>query len=301
METLDRTVVTGATGFVGRALAARLAGSYTALRFGAEGWRERLAGTELRGATVFHLAARVHRAGDRDDAAYERDNVAKTVALAEAAARAGARRVVFLSSVKVNGEQSGARPFRADDVPAPLDAYARSKWAAECELARIAREAGLAVVTVRAPLVFGAGAAGNLRALLRLADTPWPLPFAALHNRRSFVHVDDLARLLVACALAPMAPGATFFAAHREPFSTAELVALLREALGRPRRLYQFPAPALEAMGVLLGERDAARRLTRSLEVDALETEGALGWKAEVPIESAAREIGTAYRAGSGA
>jgi nucleoside-diphosphate-sugar epimerase len=301
VETLDRAVVTGATGFVGRTLAARLGGSCSALRFGDDGWRERLARAELRGASVFHLAARVHRPGDRDTAAYERDNVAKTLALAEAAAAAGARRVVFLSTVKVNGEESGVRPFRPGDLPAPLGAYARSKWAAERALARVAGEAGLAVVVVRAPLVFGAGAAGNLRALLRLADTPWPLPFASLHNRRSFVHVDDLVRLLVACALAPAAPGGTFFAAHREPFSTAQLVALLRHALGRPRHLFAFPASALEAAAVLLGQRDAARPLTRSLEVDTSATEGTLGWKAEVPIESAALEIGMAYRSGGGA
>jgi nucleoside-diphosphate-sugar epimerase len=297
METQpDRAVVTGATGLVGRSLVARLARPSTALSFGADDWRERLARTDLRDATVFHLAARVHRPNDHDDAAYERDNAGKTVALAEAAARAGARRIVFLSSVKVNGEESGARPVRADDAPAPLDAYARSKWAAERELARIAAKSGLAVVIVRAPLVFGAAAAGNLGALLRLADTPWPLPFAALHNRRSFVHVDDLARLLVACAVLPDSAGSTFLAAHRDPFSTARLVTLLREALGRPSRLFAFPPRALEMAAALAGQGAAARRLTRSLEVDSSATERALGWRAEVSIEEAAREIVNAYR-----
>jgi len=251
----------------------------------------------MRGATVFHLAARVHRSGDPDDAAFVRDNTGKTVALAEAAAAGGARRLVFLSSVKVNGEETGARAFRADDPPAPQDAYARSKWAAERELARIAARAGLEVAIVRAPLVFGAGAAGNLLALLRLADTPWPLPFAALHNRRSFVHVDDLARVLLACATSPAAAGATFLVAHRAPFSTAHLLALLRNALGRPPRLFALPPRALEAAAALAGAGDAARRLTRSLEVEMASTEDALGWTAQVPIEDAAREIGKAYRA----
>ena len=299
MDKLDRAVVTGATGFVGRALALRLARPFTALSFGAEDWRERLARTDLRDATIFHLAARVHRAGERDDAAYQRDNAGKTAALAEAAAAAGARRVVFLSSVKVNGEESGARPIHADDAPSPLDAYGRSKWAAERELARVAASSGLAVAIVRAPLVFGAGAGGNLRALLRLADTPWPLPFAALHNRRSFVHVDDLARLLVACAAAPDSAGSTFLAAHRDPFSTARLVTLLREALGRPPRLFAFPPRALEVAAAFAGRGAAARRLTRSLEVDASATERALGWRAEVPFEDAVREIGEAYRGGA--
>ena len=297
MEKLYRAVVTGATGFVGRCLVARLAGPYTALRFGDDGWRDHLAATDMRGATVFHLAARAHRGGDTDDAAFARDNTGKTVALAEAAAAGGARRLVFLSSVKVNGEETGARAFRADDPPAPRDAYARSKWAAERELARIAGQAGIEVAIVRAPLVFGAGAAGNLLALLRLADTPWPLPFAALHNRRSFVHVDDLARVLLACATSPSAPGATFLAAHHAPFSTARLVVLLRAALGREPRLFAVPPRVLEAAAVLAGHGDAARRLTRSLEVETAPTEDALGWKAEVSIEDAAREIGNAYRA----
>ena len=299
MEKLERAVVTGATGFVGRALAARLPCPAAGLGLGADGWRERLARADLRGATIFHLAARVHRAGERDDAAYERDNAGKTAVLAEAAAAAGARRLVFLSSAKVNGEESGARAFQPADPPAPRDAYARSKWAAERELARIAERTSLEVVIVRAPLVFGAGAAGNLRALLRLCDTAWPLPFAALANRRSFVHVDDLARLLVACALAPAAAGATFFAAHREPFSTARLVTLLREALHRPRHLFAVPPRALEAAATLLGQGEAVRRLTRSFEVDASATEAALGWKAEVAIEAAALETGKAYRPGA--
>jgi nucleoside-diphosphate-sugar epimerase len=241
----------------------------------------------------------VHRPGDRDEAAYVQDNAGKTAALAEAAAGAGARRLVFLSSVKVNGEETRARPFRPDDAPDPQDAYARSKWAAERELARIAGHSRLELVIVRAPLVFGAGAAGNLRALLRLADTPWPLPFAALHNRRSFVHVDDLARLLIACSAAPAAAGRTYYAAHREPFSTSRLVALLRVSFGRAPRLFALPPRALEAAAALAGRGDAVRRLTRSLEVDASATEAALGWKAEVAIEAAAREIGKAYRAGS--
>lgn len=299
MEAIERAVVTGASGFVGRAFVARLARPWAALSFGAADWRERLAGAELGGATVFHLAARVHRPGDGDEAAYDRDNAGKTAALAEAAAASGARRFVLLSSVKVNGDESGARPFRPGDPPRPFDAYARSKWEAERALAGIAARTGLPFTVVRAPLVFGEGASGNLRALVRLVDSPWPLPFAALHNRRSFVHVDDLARLLLACAASPAAAGATFFAAHCEPYSTAGLVGALRESLGRPRRLFACPPSLLEAAAALAGRAADARRLTRSLEVDASATEQALGWKAEVPIEAAARAIGRAHRAGA--
>ncbi len=298
METFDRVVLTGAKGFVGRALAARLARPFAALRFGADGWRESLAAADLRGATVFHLAARVHRPDDGDDAAFERDNAGKTRALAEAAAAAGARRFVFLSTVKVNGEESGARPFQTGDAPHPRDAYGRSKWAAEQALAEVAAAHGLAVAIVRSPLVFGGGAAGNLAQLLRLADSAWPLPFASIANRRSFVQVDDLARLLVACAESSEAPGRTFFAAHREPFGTARLLVLLRAALGRPARLFAYPPRVLEAAASMIGRGEEARRLTRSLEVDPSQAEALLGWRAEVSLDAAVRELAAAYRRG---
>ena len=207
---LGPVVVTGAGGFVGRRLGACL-DRFQAIRLSGMDWRERIASANLAQATVFHLAARVHRSGDRDAAAYFRDNAEKTRVLAEAAAAQGAQRFVFLSSIKVNAEESGARPVGPRDPPAPADAYARSKLAGEEALAEVARSTGLAFAVVRSPLVVGAGARGNLLALLRLADSPWPLPCAAIHNRRTMIQVDDLADLLVRCALAGM-PGRVYLA-----------------------------------------------------------------------------------------
>jgi nucleoside-diphosphate-sugar epimerase len=252
---------------------------------------------DFRSAVVFHLAARVHGAGDGDEAAYERDNVEKTRELALRAAASGARRLVFLSSVKVHGEETHGKPFRADDAPRPQDAYARSKWAAEQALARIAVQGTLEIVVVRSPLVYGPGAGGNLRALLRLADSPWPLPFASVANRRSFVQVGDLARLLVACAAAPAARGCTYLAANTDSTpSTPEIVASMRTAFGRPARLVSAPPALLEAVAALAGQGERIRRLTRSLEVDASRAEAELGWRAEVPIGPAVREMAAAYR-----
>jgi nucleoside-diphosphate-sugar epimerase len=300
MEIADRVIITGATGFVGRALAACLGRPFERLAFGAEDWRAGLEARDFRSAVVFHLAARVHHAGDADEAAFERDNVAKTRELALHAAGSGARRLVFLSSVKVHGEETHGEPFRREDVPNPQDAYARSKWAAEQALAAIAAQSGLEVVVVRSPLVYGAGAGGNLRALLRLADSPWPLPFASLANRRSFVHVGDLARLLVACAATPVAGGCTYLAANaRSTPSTREIVASMRAAFGRPARLVAVPPGLLEATAGMIGERERVRRLTRSLEVDSAPTEAELGWRADVPIEIAVRQMVAAYRTGA--
>jgi len=288
-------VVTGAGGFVGRALVARLGGSHQALRLAPADWRERIDATRFPGAIVFHLAARVH-VGGADDATFMLDNRDKTVALAEAASRAGARRFVFVSSSKAMGEETRGQPLTADDAPRPVDAYGRSKLAAEQGLAEVARASGLEYAIVRAPLVLGAGAKGNLASLLRACDSAWPLPFGALANRRSFVHVDDLARLLVLCAESAAANARTYLAAHRDPFSTSELIACVRESLRRPARLFDVAPAWLERVGAILGQSEAVRRLTRSLELDPGAAERDLGWRAQRNLRACVEEMVRAYR-----
>lgn len=292
-------IVTGAGGFVGRSLRPLLAPAARALGFAAPDWERALLEAPLAGATIYHLAARVHDPGERDAEAFERDNVGKTRRLAEEAVRQGARRIVFLSTVKVYGEESSpGRAFGVADPPAPADAYARSKLAAERVLAEIAGAAGVEVVTVRSPLVLGAGASGNLKALMRIADSPWPLPFGAVANRRSFVHVEDLAQLLAACGRRDEAAGRTFLAAHRAAASTASLAAALRRALGRPERLVALPPRWLELAATAAGQGSRIRRLTRSLEVDPGEAERALGWSASAGLEVACESMARAWRRG---
>jgi UDP-glucose 4-epimerase len=289
---IERALVSGASGFVGSALVAHLEAREGRLRMADPDWLDQLGHTDFSGATVFHLAARVHSPGG-NDADFMRDNAEKTAALAQAALRGGARRLVFLSSVKVNGEDSGMRPFRRGDAFAPQDAYARSKARAEEELAKVR---GLEIVIVRSPLVYGAGAKGNLLALMQLADSPWPLPFGAVHNRRSFVHVDDLARLLIDCATRPQAAGRLYFAAHPQTVSTERLVSAMRGALARPRRLFGIPARALDLAASLAGAADRMHRLTRSLEVDAADANSELGWNAQIGFASAVEDMVNAYR-----
>jgi len=288
-------VVTGAGGFVGRALVARLGMPHHALHLGGGDWRERIDAMPFADATVFHLAARVHAHGS-DGAAFMLDNRDKTVALAEAASRAHARRFVFVSSSKAMGEETRAAPFTTADVPQPVDAYGRSKLAAERGLAEVARSSALEYAIVRAPLVLGAGAKGNLASLLRACDSPWPLPFGALRNRRSFVHVDDLARLLVLCAESHAANGRTYLAAHHDPFDTRELVERVRECLGRPPRIFGVPPAWLERIGAMIGRPEAVQRLTRSLELDPGDAERDLAWRAQRDLRAAVAEMVEAYR-----
>ena len=291
----ERVIVTGSTGFVGRSLVAQLARPFQPLHFGAADWRSELEAADFAGSTVIHLAGRAHRSGTRDE--YRADNLEKTRALAAAAAAGRARRVVFLSTIKVNGEETHGRAFTPDDSPAPEDEYARSKWAAEQAIAAASARAGVEYAIVRSPLVYGTGVAGNLLALLRLADSRLPLPFAALANRRSFLHVDDLARVLLACAAAPRAAGRTYLVAHRAPVSTARLVGLLREKLERPARLFAMPSPVLEAAALVAGQRARMLRLTRSLEVDPSRAESELDWTAQISLEAAVEDMVNAYRA----
>ncbi len=266
----------------------RLGPGTQALSLAARDWRERLAAVDFAGAIVFHCAARVHLLRGEDDAAYLADNAEKTRILAETAAGHGARRLVFLSSIKVLGEEA-SRPLRPDDPYAPHDSYARSKCAAEESLR--AGHGAMSIAIVRPPLVYGRGAKGNLAALVRLCDSPWPLPLGGLENRRSLVHVDDLAALLVECARQPQAAGRTYHAAHPQSVGTTRLVTVLRAALGRRARLVSMPAGWLEASATLLGRGETAKRLTRSLEVDAGATARELGWEARVSPEEAIADL----------
>jgi nucleoside-diphosphate-sugar epimerase len=212
------------------------------------------------------------------------------------AVRQGARRIVFVSTIKVNGEETRGRAFSPEDEPAPADAYGRSKLGAERALAQVAGGGGIEWVVVRPPLVLGPGATGNLRSLLRLVDTPWPLPFAGIENRRSFVHAADLARLLIACGEHPAASNRIFLASHPVPWSTPSLVSGLRRALGRPPRLFNVPRGLIEGAAAVLGRPDLARPLTRSLEVDASFARDMLGWMPATGLGAALNDVARAWR-----
>ncbi len=289
----ERAVVSGASGFVGRSLVSLIGGATTQVHLGEPDWMDQVRAADYAGATVFHLAAKVHGVGPDTQATFWHDNVVKTRAFAEAAAAGGARRFVFLSTVKVNGEETSNRPFRSGDAPAPEDAYGRTKWEAEKSLAQWG---AMESCVVRSPLVYGAGVKGNLLALLRLADSSVPLPFGAIQNRRSFIHVDDLARLLVECGTHPQAPGRVFMAAHPDRASTPRMITAMRGFLGRPRRLVAVPVFLLEGAALASGQRARMRRLTRSLEVEASETQQALGWFAQISFETGIEDMVRTYR-----
>jgi nucleoside-diphosphate-sugar epimerase len=312
-----RILLTGASGFVGRATlrAAFEAGhevravvreaaapaprahvvrisdlaSYT-------GWRDALDGVDA----VVHLAARVHVMRDRAAdplGAFRAVNVVGTRRLASAAAEAGVGRFVFVSSVKVHGESSHDAPLTADSPRAPADAYGRSKAEAEDALREIESHAGLGVVVVRPPLVYGPGVGANFLTLLKAVNRGWPLPLGGVHNRRSLLFVDNLADLLLLAASHPNAAGRALLVADGPPVATPELIRRMGRALDRPVRMPAVPESWLRLAGRVTGRSASVDRLLGSLEVDDSPTRRLLDWREPVTADEGLRRTADWFRA----
>ena len=218
--------------------------------------------------------------GTGTDADYLADNRDVTERLARDAAAVGVRRLVFVSSIKVNGETSDPRAaFRPDDVPAPADAYGRSKLAAEQVLAQVAAETGLEIVVVRPPLVYGPGVRANFDLLIRLVALGLPLPFARLTNRRSLVGLGNLSDFLLTCLDHPNAGGETFLVSDGEAPTLPELLEAIGRALHRPARLCGLDPGLLKALLRLAGGSGLVDRLAGDLVVDATKAQALLDWR----------------------
>ena len=330
-------LVTGASGFVGQAMcSALLAQGHTvraavrsaALMSSTHGlnvvevgevdaqtdWSAALAGMD----SVIHCAARAHVMHETEAdalAAYRVVNLAGTQRLAEQATALGVRRLVFLSSIKVNGEQTAlGTPFSGNCSPmdfAPRndamrgsphdeqinseDSYAVSKWEAEQALWAVSAQKGLEVVVVRSPLIYGPGVKGNLLRLLSWVERGVPLPLGAVNNQRSLVGLFNLVDLLLHCADNPAAAGQTFLASDGHDLSTPQLILLMAEGMNRSMRLLPMPVALLRAVGYLLGKRSEIDRLVGSLQVDSRHTQVHLGWTPPVSVEDGVREMARWY------
>ena len=311
-------LVTGAAGFIGRALVDRLlaegAPTVAAVRrtpppqpasghlstraklvaVGDIGphtdWRGPLAGVDC----VVHLAARVHVMREQATdplAEFRKVNVDGTLALARQAAAAGVRRFLFISSIGVNGLCTATgRSFTERSLPAPHNHYALSKWEAEKGLQQIAMQGGMEVVILRPPLVYGPGAKGNFMTLMQWLTRGVPLPLGAIHNQRSLIALDNLTDVIVTCMSHPAAAGQVFLVSDGEDLSTTDLLRRMGAALGKPARLLPVPAAWLDGAARLLGKRAVAQRLCGSLQVDIEKTRSLLGWTPSVTVDDALRK-----------
>ena len=307
---MARVLITGANGFVGKPLCAELllrghtvraalraAGSsvepmemvVVGAIDGETDWSAALAGIDV----VIHLAARVHvmhesAANPLDE--FRSVNVAGTEQLARAAASSGVKRLVYVSSIKVNGEETlSTRLYTEADAPAPQDPYGISKWEAEQALHRVAAETGLEVVIVRPPLIYGAGVKGNFVQMLRVLAKGIPLPLASVSNLRSLVYIGNFVDALLKCATHPAAAGQTYLVSDGEDVSTPELLRQLGAAMGHPARLLPCPPSLLKLGGRMLGKANQIDRLLGSLQVDSSKIRRELGWQPPFTLQEGLR------------
>lgn len=313
----DVVLVTGATGFVGRRLVAALVDRGERVRVAVRTPQTGLTGVDaavvgdIHGHTdwgraldgvdrVFHLAARTHVL---DDPAadplreYRRINTEGTARLATAAARSGVRRFVYLSSIKVNGENTDAGPYTAASVPQPEDAYGQTKWEAERALRGVEKHLGMEAVVLRPPLVYGPGVKANFLKLVDLVARGVPLPLGAVHNRRSLVYVENLVDALIVAGSHAAAAGGTFLVSDGEDVSTPQLVRALATALGVRPRLLPLPPVLLRTAGRLLGREAQVKRLTGSLHLDSQVIRDVLGWRPPRTLEDGLAATVAWYRA----
>jgi nucleoside-diphosphate-sugar epimerase len=319
----DRILITGATGFIGSALIHGLLEAKHPVRgvvrasTGVPHWAtpesadfdwvvlhdrstERETNEALQGVkVVVHLAARVHVMVDNASnplQEFRQMNVDWTERLARAAASQRVRRFVYLSSIKVNGEQTVV-PFTEQDPPKPRDPYGVSKWEAEQALARVSKQTGMEMVVVRSPLVYGPGVRGNFLQLVNIIRQGIPLPLASIHNQRSLVYLGNLVDALARCVHDPRAAGRTYMVRDSEDLSTPELVRRLAVAMGSRVCLWSCPTSFLYWMGQVAGKREIIDRLVGSLQVNSSKIQTELDWDPPFTVDAGLAETAAWFRA----
>ena len=296
-----KVLVTGASGFLGSHLV-RLIDGYEIAALG----RTEVAGveqfirriltpdTDLSGCfndveCIIHAAARAHIMKDEAVdplAEYRYVNVGGTLNLARQAAASGVKRFIFISSIKVNGEQTyNEQTFSWRDTPSPEDFYGISKHEAEQSLRELASETGMEVVIIRPPLVYGPGVKGNFASMIKLVSKGLPLPLGAVHNKRSLVALDNLVDLIITCIDHPGAANQTLLVSDGADLSTTQLLQGVAEAMGKPSQLIPVPASLLQFGATLLGKKAVAQRLLGSLQVDISHTQKCLNWTPPLTVK----------------
>lgn len=310
-------LVTGASGFVGVHLCRRLverdwrlvagyrrmgpgpesaaiAGEYLPLSSEPGRWQAALGSIDC----VVHLAAHVHQMGPAPptDDAFDEINVQGSRFVAEQCARAGVKRLVYLSSAKVNGEGGELHAYGVEDPPDPRDAYARSKLAAEVAIRDVCERTGMQFAIIRPPLVYGTGVRANFQSLVRLTELGLPLPLASIDNRRSLIGVWNLVDFIETCMTHPDAAGRVWLVSDGEDISTPDLIRRLARAMQGPARLFPCPPVVLKTAAALAGRSGEVRRLCDSFTLDSSPARELLNWKPPMNLDEGLARTVADYR-----
>jgi nucleoside-diphosphate-sugar epimerase len=313
---LKSVLVTGANGFIGSILCNRLVvekwkvsgtvrtAGYSSVQGvkiviigdvnAVTDWNAALQGSD----TVVHLAARVHVMKDSSTEplqAYREVNVQGTEKLARQAADRGVKRFIFMSTVKVNGEEN-QKAYTESDTPSPMNSYGISKMEAEKIISDISVKTGMETVILRPPLVYGPGVKANFLRLLRVVDRGMPLPLASTKNQRSMIYVENLVDAILQCMRNPCAAGQTYLVSDGQNVSTPGLIRMIAAALNKQPRLFRFPPLALYMAGRLTGQGPALERLIGSLTVDTGKIRNELGWTAPFTLEEGIKNTAFWYK-----
>jgi len=301
-----RILLTGATGFVGKAIHERLYKHTMLLTSRSEPsgnsnivFQKNISSTEdfsdcLDNVdVVIHAGARVHQMNDQSQdplSEFMEVNCFGTLNLARQASKAGVKRFIFLSSIKVNGDktESGVA-FRFDDPLHANDPYGISKAEAEAGLLEIALTTKLEVTIIRPPLVYGPGVKANFKSLLRVSGTNFPLPLGAINNKRSFVALDNLVDLINICIDHPDAVNKVFLVSDDSDISTPELVTLMANAFGSKARLLNISPRLLKWIATITGKQSVVDRLCDDFQLDIKHTKDTLGWKPRISMTEGIR------------
>jgi nucleoside-diphosphate-sugar epimerase len=297
-------LVTGANGFVGKALCKSLNNTEHQIAalsryVVASNVNKHYMLTTLDGNTnythplngidvVIHLAGRAHVLNDKSIdpyQAYAKVNIEATKSLALQAAASGVKRFIFISSVKVNGEETTDKPFSEHAKPNPQDDYGKTKLEAEQALSLIAKGTGMDVVIIRPPLIYGKGVKANFKHLIQLCQKPLPLPFGAIQNKRSMIYIDNLVDFIMVCITHPNAANETFLISDDADVSTTNLIKMIRQALDVPILLMPIPQSWLEFFLRLMGKKNLDARLCGNLQIDISKAKKMLRWKPPISIE----------------
>lgn len=248
---------------------------------------------------VIHLAARVHIMKEKATDPLQEFRIVNlhgTERLARQAFQAGVKRFVFMSTIGVNGDNSGNKPYSEGDIPYPHNHYSVSKYEAELALNEISKQTGIEVVIIRAPLIYGPGNPGNFLSLLRIVSTGIPLPLASIKNKRSLIYVGNLVDALATCVVHPYAARKTYLVSDGEDVSSPELIRRTACALDVPARLFTAPLSILQLAGKLTRKSGAVKQLTGSLSVDSSKIRRELGWTPPFSMEEGLRVTAEWFR-----